>query len=619
MHIAGERTVALYALEGPMTGTWQTVTAPSGPANAGTMLLLTDGTVLCHDEPNTSTVSGSNRWYKLSPDSAGSYRTGTWQALANGPNSPLYFACSVLRDGRVFVAGGEYNGGSAQVELLAAEIYDPVADTWTTIGTPVGWTQIGDAPSCVLNDGRVLLGDIGSNRCAIYDPVANTWTAGPTKDDSRCTEETWVLLPDQTVLALECDRQPRAEKYVMAANQWVSAGSTPVTLVDVGSDEIGSALALPDGRAFCIGATSNTALYTPPAIANQPGTWATGPSFPVVVAGLVTGAKDAPACLLPNGRVLCVVAPYSPSAGTWGSPLYIYEYDPAANTLTQAPAPPNGAGNPFSSRLILLPTGQVLHTNGSSSMAIYTPDGAPDPAWKPSITSVPTALLPGHTYTLHGRQINGLSQAVIYGDEGAMATNYPIVRLRNTGTGNVVYCRTHDHSTMGIQTGAVVHTTQFTVPASVALGAYQLCVIANGISSNCVSVAVTHKIWKELKWEIKEHKELIKEHKERIFDNLKLVFEDLTKINEGDWRERFGEQGWGEVIKQLVNRSDQIEGELRAFINKGLRPEVGFTPSPTQSAVPEARPPRTGKKETKGGEGKAEAAKRREKKDAGEE
>src|SRR6185312_12619376 len=176
---------------------------------------------------------------KLSPDSAGSYRTGTWQALANGPNSPLYFACSVLRDGRVFVAGGEYNGGSAQVELLAAEIYDPVADTWTTIGTPVGWTQIGDAPSCVL-----------------YDPVANTWTAGPTKDDSRCTEETWVLLPDQTVLALECDRQPRAEKYVMAASQWVSAGSTPVTLVDVGSDEIGSALALPDGRAFCIGATS---------------------------------------------------------------------------------------------------------------------------------------------------------------------------------------------------------------------------------------------------------------------------------------------------------------------------------------------------------------------------
>ena len=167
---------------------------------------------------------------------------------------------------------------------------------------------------------------------------------GPTKDDTRCTEETWALLPDQTVLCLECDRQPRAEKYVMAANQWVSAGSTPVALVDTGSDEIGSALALPDGRVFCIGATANTALYTPPAIANQPGTWAAGPGFPVVVVG--TGDRR-------EGRT-GMPSPQRPSAvrgrsvqpqrdGTWGSPFYIYEYDPVANTLTQAPSPPNGS------------------------------------------------------------------------------------------------------------------------------------------------------------------------------------------------------------------------------------------------------------------------------------
>jgi hypothetical protein len=578
-----------------MAGTWQNLTnAPT--FNAGTMLLLTDGSVLCHDEPNNSTVSGSKHWWKLTPDSTGSYRNGTWSQLADGPNSPLYFACSVLRDGRVFIAGGEYNGTSAQVELLAAEIYDPVANPpsgkWTSIGTPAGWTQIGDAPSVVLSDGRVLLGDINGNRTAIYDPVANTWTAGPTKDDTRCTEETWVMLPDQTVLALECDRQPRTEKYVMAANAWVTAGNTPVKLIDTASDEVGSALALPDGRAFCIGATNHTALYTPPPIANQPGTWATGPDFPVVVQGRVTGAKDAPACLLPNGRVLCVVAPYDPKAAqttsvAWGYPLYIYEYDPVANTLTQAPSPSNGSGNPFSSRLMLLPNGEVLHTNGSTSVAIYTPDGTPDPAWKPTITSVPTALHPGQSYVLHGRQINGLSQAVIYGDEGAMATNYPIVRLTNTVTGAVIYCRTHDHSTMGIQTGAAVHTTNFTVPAGAPLGSYCLRVIANGIASDCASVAVTHKLWKELKFEIKEHKELIKIETE----GLKLVFEDLTKINEGDWRERFGDAGWGEVIRQLVNRSDQIEGQLRSFIKSKERPETGIIPIPMPTKAPEAPPP----------------------------
>ena len=238
-----------------MSGTWQSISLPNQPANAGTMLLLTDGSVLVHDEPNNSTVSGSNRWHPgLHPTvSVGNYRTGSWQALANGPNSPLYFACSVLRDGRVFVAGGEYNGTNAQLELLAAEIYDPVANTWTDIGTPAGWTQIGDAPSVVLPDGRVLLGDIGSNRRAIDDPVAaNMWTAGPTKDDSRCTEETWLLLGDETVLAIQCDRRPRSEISVAAANQWVNSGNTPVALVDPASDEVGAALALPDGRGFCI-------------------------------------------------------------------------------------------------------------------------------------------------------------------------------------------------------------------------------------------------------------------------------------------------------------------------------------------------------------------------------
>jgi hypothetical protein len=562
-----------------MAGSWNTLTnAPS--FSAGTMLLLTDGSVLVHDEPNSGGVTGTRHWWRFVPDAQGSYRNGTWHSVADSAWAPLYFACSLLRDGRVFIAGGEYDGNTTQAEVATSAIFNPVTNAWTSISAPTGWNSIGDAPSAVMADGRVLLGDIFGRRSAIYDPVANTWTAGPNKDDTRGTEETWVILPDQTVLAIECDRQPRTEKYVPAANTWVSAGSTPVTLVDTLSDEVGAAILLPDGRVFCIGATNHTALYTPPPIANQLGTWAAGPDFPVLVSGRVTGAKDAPAALLPNGKVLCIVAPCDQSASSsstafWGQPVHCFEFDPGSNTLTEVGAPVNSGGSPFSSRLMLLPNGEVLHTNNSSTVAIYTPDLAPDPSWVPTITAVPAALHPGGTYTLQGRQINGLSQAVIYGDEGAMGTNYPIVRLTNTSTGNVFYCRTHDHSTMGVNTGTVVHSTRFTVPASCPLGSYMLCVIANGIpSANCRTVAVTRKLWKELKLEIKETKELIKIEHERF----KLVFEDWRKWSEGDWRERFGEGEWLDVIRSISERSDQIETDLRSFISKKERPDVGALP-----------------------------------------
>ncbi|MEY2445556.1 MAG: hypothetical protein QOE00_2136 [Ilumatobacteraceae bacterium] len=564
-----------------MAGTWSNiVTAPS--FGAGTMLLLTDGDVLVHDETGSN---GTRFWWRYTPSASGDYANGTWRQLANGPTQPLYFVCAVLRDGRVFIAGGEYEGG-VDTEQNTVEIYNPVTDVWTSLSPPAGWADIGDAPSAVLADGRVLVGNISTQRVAIYDPVAGTWTATPNKDDSRSTEETWVLLPDQSVLAMECDRRPRTEKYLPAANAWVSAGSTPVTLVDAASLEIGAGVLLPDGRAFCIGATNHTALYTSPPLSNQAGSWAAGPDFPVLTAGQVTGAKDAPAALLPNGRVLCVVSPYDPAnSQSWGGTLHFYEFDPATNALAAVPSPSNNGGPPFTSRLMLLPTGQVLHTNCTTGVAIYTPDGAPDPVWRPTITSTPTALRAGFTYTLQGRQINGLSQAVIYGDEGAMATNYPIVRLTHLASGHVRYCRTHDHSTMGVNTGTVIHSTRFTVPSGADLGPTDLCVIANGIASEPVRVNLGVKNWKELKTEIKEIKE-IKENLKLEFEHFKLVFEDKRKDNEGDWGERFGDPDWMETIKVIAEHSDAMEVELRqlrSFIKKEERPEVGTPPPATKA------------------------------------
>ena len=155
-----------------MSGTWQPLThQPS--FSPSTMLLLTDGTVMAQSYC-------SNQWWRLWPDATGSYVDGTWSQIANSPNAPMYYASAVLADGRVFVAGGEYDN-CQRADLYAAQIYDPVFNQWTSIPLPAGWTAIGDAPCCVLPDGRVLVGSINGTATAIYDPGTNSWTASASK------------------------------------------------------------------------------------------------------------------------------------------------------------------------------------------------------------------------------------------------------------------------------------------------------------------------------------------------------------------------------------------------------------------------------------------------------
>ncbi len=555
-----------------MPGTWGPL-AHQPTFGAGTMLLLTDGTVMCQN-------SDTNQWWKLTPDNTGSYVNGTWLALANGPNSPLYFASAVLRDGRVFVAGGEYNAG-VSTDLLAAEIYNPVNNTWTSLATPAGWTHIGDAPSCVFPDGRIMIGYIMGGQCAIYDSVANTWTAAANKLNGSSSEETWTLLPDQTILTADCSGHPATQKYVIAANQWVSCGNTPVDLVEASSIEIGPALLLPDGRVFAVGATNHTALYTMPPNANQPGTWATGPTFPPPTAGVTLGAKDAPGCLMPNGLVLCVAGPVDNVSGDYLSPTYFFEFNPATNTIAAISNPPTNGGPPYVGRLLLLPTGQVLFANGSTNIQVYTPAGSPDPVWTPTITGVPSSMVPGGTYTLYGRQITGLSQAVSYGDDAQMATNYPIIRVRNTASGHIFYCRTSNYATMGVNTGTVIENAQFTIPSGAELGASQITVIVNGIPSAPVNVNLIHI----KKLESKELKVEIKELNEHVA---------LAEAGQGP----SADPQLLAVVRMLAERADQAAADAETsakqpFIAAGERPEVGgaATGPVAPPSNPRKRPP----------------------------
>ncbi len=179
--------------------------------------------------------------------------------------------------------------------------------------------------------------------------------------------------------------------------------------------------------------------------------------------------------------------------------MYFFEFDPATASFALIADPPLNPSNfpPFEARLLLLPNGDVLFSNGTGDISVYEPGGGSDPAWRPTVTVIQdssgnpvTTLAASGFYTLFGRQLNGLSQAVSYGDDAQMTTNYPLIRIHNNTSKHVTYCRTQNHSSMGVATGSVVQSTDFLVPSGIGSGASELRVIANGIASQPVAVTI---------------------------------------------------------------------------------------------------------------------------------
>jgi len=276
-----------------------------------------------------------------------------------------------------------------------------------------------------------------------------------------------------------------SEIYTASKGTWASAGSTKVQLWDssaacggsgAASYEVGPAVLRPDGTVLATGANAcgagHTAIYH---IANK--TWTAGPNF-----GGTLDIADGPAALLPDGNVLVNTSP-----GIFANGSKFFEWDGAV--FNAVPGPPNAPiDSSFVGNMVVLPTGQILFTDFSSNVEIYTPAGSPCAGCEPAIAAVASTLTHGSlNNVISGTQFNGISQGSAYGDDGQSATNYPLVRITDS-TGKVVYCKTHGFSS-GVATGSKVVSTLFDIPPSIALGPASLVVVANGIPS--VASAVT--------------------------------------------------------------------------------------------------------------------------------
>jgi hypothetical protein len=469
------------------------------------MLLESDGTVLVHYEPESG---GTPYWYRLTPDRSGSYVNGTWAKLPPMPNgyNPLYFASAILPDGRMIVEGGEYLGGNP-VWTKRGALYDPVTNSWRTMPAPTGWTNIGDSQSEVLPDGTFMLSQ-ACTRCtspdgalstaqALLNPSTLTWTRTGTNKADPNDEEGWNLEPSDQVLTVDTWTPRNTELYTPSSRAWESAGDTATQVVNDPNKEIGPQVVMPGGDTFVVGAGtapppapgSNACDVTTNAHTSvyhfQSGRWTAGPTIPTF-GGNQFDSADGPASILPNGNVL-----FDVSKCVFETPTRFFLYSPATNTLTQEADPPNAANDStFFTRMLVLPTGQVLFNDGSHQMEIYTAGGTAPAAWQPVIAQSPSSVARGGTYNLTGQQLAGLSQGAAYGDDVQDNTNFPLVRITNNATGGVTYARTSNWSSVSINPGTW-GSTKFTVPTNAGLGPSTLAVVANGIASTPREVTVT--------------------------------------------------------------------------------------------------------------------------------
>jgi hypothetical protein len=468
----------LYA----QTGTWAPVKTKAPHPNEGACVLMTDGTVLCHNKQGGSYGTG---WDRLTPDIHGSYANGTWDTIPSMMYDRLFFSSQVLPSGKLYVAGGEYGPGGTQ-----GEVYDPATKTWTQCGAiPGGWTLY-DANSELLYNGNVLEGPQlpSTQNVLTWSPSTLNYTIAPTCFFSH-DEAAWLKLPDSSVLFVGMSTDS-SNRYIPQTNTWVLDANLPVYLYDAIS-EAGPAFMLPNKKAIFFGATPANAIYTPSGNISNPGTWAVADSFPTIQ-GCPVCQSDASGAMMVNGKILCAVSPTNACKGSFSPPTWFLEYDYTTNTFKQnTDSIPGMKGNDsipiasYQTQMLDLPDGSVLvsmsqSSSYSTSYLIYTPGSGPIPQGKPTINNI--TKLTCNSYRITGKLFNGISEGAAFGDDWQVATNYPIIRLTNGG--NVYYATTSNWNRIGaVATDSAEDTAYFTVP-SIPGGTYQLVVTANGFASN---------------------------------------------------------------------------------------------------------------------------------------
>lgn len=409
-------------------------------------------------------------------------------------------------------------------------IYSLSANTWTPAATKVNSDRSDEEGWATLDDGRILNYDLftsvsnNNGNAELYNPTTNAWT-----DISPAHGTANGTLPVLTSAALGFELGPplrlqdgrlmvvganeHTAIYTPSTNTWAAGpdmiGSIPNAYGTINNAKFGAddapAAALPNGH-LIIGADpgpnpvvlSGTTVAGSNVVTGIPSTAGLQVSWSVSGAALNSGARirsvDSPTQVTLTRTAKTTTTSNLTFGGVFSSYMLLFDFNPNNGKMTpmNAPDPNLPFISSYYTRMLVLPTGQLMFNDSSNQPWVYTPQGAPLDSALPVITGV--VANGGGTYTLTGTQLNGQSAGAAYGDDAQMNENYPIVRLQtampnnaicnpNAANCRVYYARTSNWSSVAVGGGTTPEAVNFTLPAGIPSGQYLLTVTGAGISS----------------------------------------------------------------------------------------------------------------------------------------
>jgi N-acetylneuraminic acid mutarotase len=272
-----------------LQGQWTATGSMQSAREAGAQLTLAGGALAVGGVDNSGNILAAAELY--------SARTGLWTATGSLQTARETFAAVLLTSGKVLVAGGLGTGGTV---LASAELYDPATGAWTPAGA-LSVPRFGHTAT-LLKNGKVLVtGGCTVAGCGaltgvseLYDPVANAWSTSGSLNTAR-TNHSAVRLKSGQVLVIDgygAGVLSSCELYNPATGTWSNAASTN------SARELHATTMLRDGKVLVTGGVvskypmSSAELYDPAG-----NTWtATG--------GMTVGRYGHTSVLLSDGTVL---------------------------------------------------------------------------------------------------------------------------------------------------------------------------------------------------------------------------------------------------------------------------------------------------------------------------